>query len=741
MIHFKLRRIITICMLLSLAASFFLPSTVFADVPLEIEAQSNRRNGSITVSGLKISLLSVPHEGEALPTKAVVSSNEGISWEIPVLWMDVNGALASRVAGGLAYQPVLAFFLPDNLSTQSGPRVTIRLDDVLAALFGHEGAVSVYDASTGITYIMSPSIRWEYFASYADTENKRAETPIPGMPREYRTDWSAVIGSGYSQPTAPGQLTELEPPTGPRTPEGKPQTTLPISAGEDLAKLVPIHCSQTALDAMGADGLTEVVDLVVNKLEPQAVNLLINSFPAFQKAAKAGEISTQIGLYIYYEKGDRDGIGSHEDSDNDSLASVYCQAWQGEDKDTIYFGSLLKINLAAFVERNEKDQPILDENGHVKLSADPKVLAELENTIVHEMLHAFMYDYTRVGSTGAIYLKELLNEDMPYKKEIAFPLWFEEGFASAMENIYQYRSDTFQLLSYADGVIQPDYTSETLLTAYLKQVFNLNGEISIRSFNLEDALRSDVDSDAARYVSGYLAVLYLGNLAAKKQNLSDAVQHDSNHQITAISSETIRAGLNSILERLHAGETLDEVIRAISDGRYNSTEDFEKRFIKGTRDNEEAGYTGDMDSLRFCTDFLNYMRDLKNDTSRVYPAPNGSILFDFDRDFLSPLDRSKSSEAEFYQIVQQNIPVESTVPESTARATGGTSVRELAQELQKQQEAAAKSTDNACRDAGEQIAQKAKQAESEAIAGAEAAAQTFPGYEAFLSAINGNTAA
>ena len=60
---------------------------------------------------------------------------------------------------------------------------------------------------------------------------------------------------------------------------------------------------------------------------------------------------------------------------------------------------------------------------------------------------------------------------------------------------------------------------------------------------------------------------------------------------------------------------------------------------------------------------------------------------------------------------------------------------------QKQQEAAAKSTDNACRDAGEQIAQKAKQAEAEAIAGAEAAAQTFPGYEAFLSAINGNIAA
>ena len=62
---------------------------------------------------------------------------------------------------------------------------------------------------------------------------------------------------------------------------------------------------------------------------------------------------------------------------------------------------------------------------------------------------------------------------------------------------------------------------------------------------------------------------------------SAAVTFDQNGDVVSISSEKLREGLSGILSRLHRGDTLDEVIQGISGGFFESTEDFEKRFIKG----------------------------------------------------------------------------------------------------------------------------------------------------------------
>ena len=73
-----------------------------------------------------------------------------------------------------------------------------------------------------------------------------------------------------------------------------------------------IHCAQTAREALSDEELEWFIDLIANRLEPQAVELLLQSFPAFRQAANNGEIGKRISLYIYYESGDKDGKLEHE---------------------------------------------------------------------------------------------------------------------------------------------------------------------------------------------------------------------------------------------------------------------------------------------------------------------------------------------------------------------------------------------------------------------------------------------
>ena len=90
---------------------------------------------------------------------------------------------------------------------------------------------------------------------------------------------------------------------------------VPAFAAEphDPDSLTDLYCAQTAKDALTPDQLEELTDLLETSIEPQAVNLLIDRFPCFRAAAEKNELGREIGLYIYYEAGDQDGIGDHED--------------------------------------------------------------------------------------------------------------------------------------------------------------------------------------------------------------------------------------------------------------------------------------------------------------------------------------------------------------------------------------------------------------------------------------------
>ena len=94
---------------------------------------------------------------------------------------------------------------------------------------------------------------------------------------------------------------------------------------EETENLVDLYCSQTVKDMIGQEKLQELTEIVVTSIEPQAVNLLIEKFPCFQEAADNDEIGREIGLYIYYRKGDADGIDEHQDLPSDAYA--YADAW------------------------------------------------------------------------------------------------------------------------------------------------------------------------------------------------------------------------------------------------------------------------------------------------------------------------------------------------------------------------------------------------------------------------------
>ena len=120
-------------------------------------------NEQATVSNISIDGVDAPVVGTALDDTATVSTAEGETWDIPVLWIDNNLQLATLAEQDKTYLPALAFFVPQHLSVQ-GDSYTVTLSESLTKLFGTLEVISVYDAKTGITYILPATLK-DYFTS------------------------------------------------------------------------------------------------------------------------------------------------------------------------------------------------------------------------------------------------------------------------------------------------------------------------------------------------------------------------------------------------------------------------------------------------------------------------------------------------------------------------------------------------------------------------------------------------
>lgn len=632
-----------------LALQLVLPGAALAEQrEVELDNHTQETDQASLVSDIRIDGVDKPAPGVSLDVTAAVSTAEGSTWEIPVLWVRDDLQIESDVTvDGHSYLPVLAFFVPRDYRLE-GDAYTVTLSDSLTELFGTAEIISVYNASTGITYILPASLR-DLFAQ------AREEEAVASTATDVRFDAAAE--------------------------QYLPQTS-------DRKNLIDIYCAQTARDALTDEDLAWLIELILDYLEPQAVELLLDSFPAFREAANNGEIGREIGLYIYYLKGDKDG---NDDHDTPAEALAYVSGGAKNVDGEVKYCYMIGVDVDSLLVKDDEGNPIRDPaTGKYKIARDGEGMISFENTVVHELFHAIMDDYNRTGMSGATNLADVLVDSSgnfvnPDKADrygaLHFPNWFIEGSASATENIYQFRNDIFQILrrkkgadgKYGTGELNSAFSVQDIFDNYLYAKYGDGEDVY---FDLEIGEINDDMSDktASRYVAGYLATLYLSDLAARYNQGRSAIQTESG--TTVVDAAVLRDGLNSLLKWMHEGATLDDLIVALSPKDtsgvpvYANTESFTKRFIKGELTNK--GYQGDADSLDFVEKYLNYLLALDNELPED-KHPNGSILFDFDQYYNTPLESEKKSSSDFLCIVENNTAVTSTVKGSEAKIGGGKS--------------------------------------------------------------------
>lgn len=238
-----------------------------------------------------------------------------------------------------------------------------------------------------------------------------------------------------------------------------------------------------------------------DEIVPQATQAILNTFKdtfGYLDGAKIG-----IGLQI--TKNDSSGV----------LASVtMTPMWGSEAIPDVDLAYTLSVN-AAFLS--------FDANNN--LTDDSRT--NLEGTIVHEMMHAFMYESLTAGMWG---------KDQYLNNTQAFPMWFKEGTAQIAGGGSSYINRGL----YLDASMTEDEIRDIL--------------------GGKDKLGANTNN--AYYGTGYLATMYLGYLAGgKSMDVND-----------------IASGVDKIMNDVRGGKSLSDSIKDNTGGKYTSLDNFEKNF-------------------------------------------------------------------------------------------------------------------------------------------------------------------
>ena len=631
------------------------------EMNLKVTNRTTGRPGAMTVKEPVVSDIEAPEAGKRLDDKALVTTAEKEQWEVPVLWVSSYGQVISGAANdsqaisntavlGQKYLPVIAYVVPENYTIAdtdgSAGTYMLKFTKEVTKLFGDSPVITIYDNNTGITYLLPASLKNLFAAkakdssaagSYCTDENDCNCNPN-AVSDAYDEGDGEIWGYGDGE-----NQTEEEP------------------AETELQKLVRIHCNDAAKKVFSQSDLEFFADLIINKLQPQAVNLILASFPSFRQEAKEGRIGKDIGLEINYDP----------DSSYYGYATNYSDI---EDGSLSYFVS---INTAMLVKDKKAANPVVTKEG--------ANIIELANTMVHEFFHVFMYDFNRTGMTGMTTPTEptkVNGKETDKYYQVRFPKWFIEGTASAVEHNWRGRPNEFIVLrrEFSENIqYRPFYDRDIVLKRYVLGYDQKQDDGSIKNYytyDLECANGYDkdghqVDTVGSRYTAGYLATLYLSELSARSHpQIGTSIRKTESGGI-AFNNVALKYGLDNILARIHNGESLDSVIKDISGGRYQSSDDFEAKFIKGPL--TEGYYYGDSDSINFSVDFMNYMLSISRTEGRDNVA-NGSILFDFEQDFGIPIDPYKNDTTNTLAVYPYMRYVYSTVNPEFAYTSGGKSV-------------------------------------------------------------------
>ena len=534
-------RVLSLIMAFALAFGSINAVPVYAD-------QTESQIESTQLTNLAITDLTEPVAGQPLDGKATVTSAEGVTWEIPVIWVDDSGVVATVAQAGHKYFPTFAFYVPSGYTIKgrnSNGVFSVSLPGFVTNLMGAGNLLFVADESIGITYLT-----WTI-------------SGISGIPATYAAGQPGTV-----------QSTEAETGSGSESNSSSDET--------DPFWEATVHCGTNTLDKYGAENLAWLVALIKHEIQPRAVGALLDGFPAFSEAAKNNLLGDKIGLYVYDVTVDKPAQNQAKNVDG-ALAYVNASYKNG------IYEYLIGVNINGMLELK---------NGEYAIKDGQK--AELENTLVHELTHGLMDDYVRTGMASGDW--PFPNSPNKTGKFNNFPRWFMEGSATTVERAYVFWAPTYDSIKKKGN---GQYTSEAVKNFFSEE----DNSLDRYKTNFEKSI-------VGSYVGGYLACVYLGAKIATEDGKK-------------ITSEDVRKGFNTILEKLHNGESLDSIIKNNTPYK-GGLLDFEDKFLK------------DDESSQFAADLLNYYDTVG---SKIGKRANGSILMDFETTADSPLEgRGETSE-------------------------------------------------------------------------------------------------
>ena len=623
------------------------------EIKLSEETTEVSANKNI-VTDPQIINLEAPKAGMPLDTVAQVKTKEGFFWDIPVIWLDESGEIATQCISGKKYTPIFAFYIPDTVTfgaISENSTLKLVLPDFLNEIYGDGGFISIVNASNKIAYITTTSIM-DYVTSAASSPKLSSDafsrlTVVASAAEIYNYESFAqkmeeiIRAEGNSESHETGSSD---------TADSTNASEEPQAPAKPVVDIIALHCNADVINNIGRTNLSGLLDLIMNVVQPQVVSQLTSSFPAYSEAATNGELGKEIGLYIY------DSRFQEDKTRNLKSALAYVSAGYNNGVYEYYMG----INTETLYKVSADGEYVFNENE----------LNNLYNTVTHEMMHAIMDDYVRTGMAGAVY------EGNPYydnSDENAFPNWFIEGSATTVEAAYTYWADIFDAMrtNLQTNEKSSTFSNELLLDYYQNYNNQYYGKASI---NNTDKNYSDEKNTASAYVSGYLACLYLSKLAiesGKVEGYNSIIYDYEDQDGCYYDSETIRYGFSSILDLLHNGTSMDSVIYDISGGRYADTIAFQDAFLTST----------DTASVDFCVDYLNYMKAVSdyltgggNSDAEGGVRANGSLLLPFDTALRSAIkDEVPADQPEqtLYNFVDSDTYVASTVSDEIALKSAG----------------------------------------------------------------------
>jgi hypothetical protein len=407
-----------------------------------------------------------------------------------------------------------------------------------------------------------------------------------------------------------------------------------------------------ALETGSLDYLNWLSDYCVNVLEPQAVELLLR-IPAIRQAADEELLSRYITLGLTY-------------NDVNQFGAITMQTpldKNGRSIDTDKPGHIRNIAHKVYINTF---------NFGPETQNDPAKKKELQDTLLHEMTHAVMADYTRNGGVGTF-------KDGSWADSIdsvnAYPDWFSEGCAITVQGGYQFTRDPmlecFMIANDdpKDERLQllgsPETMSQSLgylMDAYAQED---DDEDEGEPEPNKSGMPTDLTVSENQYVSTYYGTMFLYYLSAKSMGL------EAFDESGIMDMEVMTKGMSNILNMLHDGYCLDQVVAEISVdpamgvSLYKDLNAYEEAFLTSAQE----------PSMIFMQKMLYDLESRIDDPNEYIPC--GSVIPGYNNYKKDFMDEDPHPVAEVYGIVCPRLDPSSdcfavsTVRPSSVALTGG----------------------------------------------------------------------